>query len=153
MLEADRVVDALEEERREGASRDELLRSAVRKIEASEDYYDWVGIYLLETDDELVLHNYIGPPTEHDRIAVGEGVCGTAVAEERDLNVPDVDEVENYLACSPDTRSEMVVLIRDPDGDGIHGQLDLDSDRRAAFDDRDRRELKTVADWLAGLFG
>ena len=152
MLEGERVVDALDQERREGASRDELLRSAVRKIEASEDYYDWVGVYLLEGDDELVLHNYIGPATEHDRIRVGAGVCGTAVAEERDINVPDVDEVENYLACSPETRSEMVVLVRDPDGREIFGQLDLDSDRRAAFDDRDRRELKRVADWLAGLF-
>lgn len=152
MLEGDRVVETLEEERREGAPRDELLRSAVRKIESSEDYYDWVGVYLLEGDRELVLHNYIGPPTEHDRIEVGEGVCGTAVAEERDVNVPDVDEIENYLACSPDTRSEMVVLIRDPDGGEIHGQLDLDSDRRDAFDERDRRELKQVAGWLAGLF-
>ncbi len=152
MLEGERVVDALKEEHRQGASRDELLRSAVRKIEASEDYYDWVGVYLMEGDDELVLHNYIGEPTEHDRIEVGVGVCGTAVAEGRDLNVSDVDEVENYLACSPDTRSEMVVLIRDGDRGEIHGQLDLDSDRRAAFDDRDRSELKRVADWLAALF-
>lgn len=153
MLEGDRVVERLAEERREGASRDELLRSAVRRIAASEDYYDWVGVYLLEDEDELVLHNYIGPPTDHDRIEVGQGVCGTAVAEERDVNVPDVEEVENYLACSPDTRSEMVVLIRDSDEGQIHGQLDLDSDRRAAFDDRDRHELKIVADWLAGLYG
>ena len=153
MLESEKVVELLEEERREGASRDELLRSAVRRIESSEDYYDWVGVYLLDGPEELVLHSYIGAPTEHDRIAVGEGVCGTAVAEETDLNVPDVDEVENYLACSPETRSEMVVLIRDGDGGTIHGQLDLDSDRKAAFDDRDRRELKVVADWLAGLFG
>lgn len=153
MLEGERVVELLEEERRDGASRDELLRAAVRRIEASEDYYDWVGVYLLEEEDELVLHSYIGAPTEHDRIEVGEGVCGTAVAEERDLNVPDVDEVDNYLACSPETRSEMVVLIRDADGGPIHGQLDLDSDRRAAFDDRDRRELGVVADWLARLFG
>ena len=153
MLSGDTIVDRLESERRQGASDDELLRTAVREIEASEDDYDWVGIYLLEENEEfLTLHNYVGEPTEHDRIEVGVGVCGTAVAEARDVNVPDVTEVDNYLACSPDTRSEIVVLIRDPDGGRIHGQLDLDSDRRGAFGDRDRRELRTVADWLARLF-
>lgn len=150
MLRGEDVVETLEAARREGQSRDELLRTAVREIDAGEDYYDWTGIYLLEGDDELVLHNYIGEATEHDRIRVGVGVCGTAVAEGRDVNVPDVGEVDNYLACSPDTRSEMVVLIRDDDT--IHGQIDLDSHRRDAFDGRDRRELRVVADWLAGLF-
>lgn len=152
MMDGDRVVRALERERARGGSRDDLLRLAVREIEASEDDYDWVGVYLLEDADELVLHNYVGAPTEHDRIEVGTGVCGTAVAEERDINVPDVDEVDNYLACSAATRSEIVVLIRDGASGRIHGQLDLDSDRPAAFGDRDRRELRTVADWLSELF-
>lgn len=151
MLDGDRVVETLEEERDGGASRDALLRRAVREIEASEEAYDWVGIYLLE-GGELVLHDYVGEPTEHDRIQVGVGVCGTAVAEERDLNVPDVEEVDNYLSCGPDVRSEIVVLIRDGGDGAIHGQLDLDSHRPGAFDDGDGRELKTVADWLAGLF-
>lgn len=184
MLDGDAVVRSLEESRRGGASRDDLLRQAVREVERSEDHFDWVGIYLLEEagggpggrdhaeesgsgtealeregperegasrGDVLVLHNYIGRPTEHDRIPVGTGVCGEAVAAGRDINVPDVKERENYLACSPETRSELVVLIRDED-DGIRGQIDLDSDRRAAFTDRDRRELRTVADWLGGLF-
>jgi GAF domain-containing protein len=152
MIEGDRVVRTLERERAGGASRDDLLRRAVEEIEASEDDYDWVGVYLLEDGDELVLHNYVGAPTEHDRIQVGTGVCGTAVAEDRDMNVPDVDEIDNYLACSTGTRSEIVVLIRDQVSGRIHGQLDLDSDRRAAFDDRDRRELRTVADFLSELF-
>ena len=75
-----------------------------------------------------------------------------AVAEGRDINVPDVHAISNYLACSLETVSELVVLIRDPDAGEIHGQLDLDSDRRDAFTERDERELKVVAVWLAGLF-
>lgn len=153
MLEGSRVADRLEDARSEGASRDELLRSAVREIEGAEDHYDWVGIYLMEDDGgPLVLHNYIGRPTDHDRIPVGEGVCGEAVAEARDINVPDVEARENYLACSPETRSELVVLIRDGDEGPIHGQIDLDSDEPDAFDERDERELRAVADWLATLF-
>lgn len=153
MIEGDRIVRKLEEERTAGASRDDLLRSAVREIEAAEGAYDWVGVYLLEDEAELVLHNYVGAPTEHDRIEVGDGVCGTAVAEERDITVADVTELDNYLACSPDTRSEIVVLIRDGVSGRIHGQLDLDSDDRGTFDERHRRELRVVADWLADLFG
>lgn len=152
MLEGTRVVDRLDEAHREGASRDELLRAAVREIEKSEDHFDWVGVYLLEEDDTLVLHNYIGRPTDHDRIPVGKGVCGEAVAEGRDINVPDVRERENYLACSAETRSELVVLIRDGADGEIHGQVDLDSDEPEAFDERDERELRVVADWIAELF-
>lgn len=189
MLDGNRIVERLAAERAAGASRDELLRRAVEAIEAAEERFDWVGVYLLDRsgtaggaersgggsggsgrpvaaaeprpaaartgDDgrELVLHNYIGRPTDHTRIQVGSGVCGTAVAEERDINVPDVDAVDNYLACSVETKSELVILIRDPGTGEIYGQLDLDSDRRAAFGERHERELRIVADWLAGLFG
>ncbi len=152
MIDGATIVRALEERREAGASRDELIRLAVEEIEAGDERYDWVGVYLLE-DDELVLHSYVGAPTEHDRIEVGVGVCGTAVAEERDLLVTDVRELDNYLACSPDTRSEAVVLIREPGSNAIVGQLDLDSDRVGGFGEADRRELRVVAEWLGGLFG
>ncbi|MFW6088647.1 MAG: GAF domain-containing protein [Gemmatimonadota bacterium] len=151
MLDGSELVVRLAKRRAAGEGRDALLRAAVEGIEAASDDYDWVGVYLLE-DDELWLHNYIGEETEHTRIAVGHGVCGTAVAEDRDVNVPDVRALDNYIACSAHTRSEIVVLIRDPETDVVHGQLDLDSDREAAFTSADERELKVVADWLGGLF-
>jgi GAF domain-containing protein len=145
------VVGELEAAQARGASRDELLEVAVRAIEASESRYDWVGIYLLD-GDTLTLHNYVGRPTEHSRIPVGVGVCGSAVVERRDINVPDVREVENYLACSLETRAELVVLISAPESGRIHGQIDLDSDRPAAFTSEDERELKQVAEWIGRLF-
>jgi len=150
MIDGATIVEGLEARRVAGATRDELLKQAVRAIESAGEAYDWVGIYLLD-GDELELHNYIGKHTDHTRIAVGQGVCGTAVAEDRDLNIPDVHAIDNYLACSLETVSELVVLIRRPDG-SIAGQLDLDSDRRAAFGERDERELRAIADWLGGLF-
>lgn len=152
MINGNDIIERLEAERSRGADRDSLLRTAVEEIEASGESYDWVGVYLLEDDEILTLHNFVGKPTEHDRIEVGVGVCGTAVAEGRDINVPDVNRVDNYLACSQETRSELVVLIRDGDDGTIHGQIDLDSDRLAAFDERDEREIRRVAGWLADLF-
>lgn len=159
MLDGKRIVQELAAERAAGASLDDLLNRAVEAIEAAEERFHWVGVYLLEASEaspddpgELVLHNYIGRPTDHARIEVGVGVCGTAVAEGRDINVPDVRAIDNYLACSVQTRSELVVLIRDDETDRIHGQLDLDSDEPAAFTERDAGELRVVAVWLAGLF-
>ena len=152
MIDGIRIVRGLIEEREAGASRDHLLTRAVERIEDAEPHYHWVGVYLLE-GDVLVLHNYIGKVTDHTRIPVGQGVCGTAVAEQRDINVADVHALSNYLACSLETVSELVVLIRDSESGEIFGQLDLDSDQRGAFTERDERELKVVADWLAGLFG
>lgn len=122
---------------------EEVLYEVVRRVHEAHPLWDWSGIYVL-AGDTLVL----GPataPADHSRIAIGEGVCGTAVAEDRNQLVEDVREVENYLACSIHTRSELVVLIRE--GDKIVGQFDIDSDTVGAFTDEDERLL----DELAGL--
>jgi len=76
-------------------------------------------------------------------------VCGTAVAENRDLNIPDVREVSNYISCSIYTRSELVVLIRR--GPLILGQIDVDSDQINPFTDAEEAEIKKIADALAVL--
>lgn len=151
MLDGSAVVSRLAAQKSAGADRDTLLRTAVELIESASDRFDWVGIYLL-ADGWLTLHNFVGEATEHTRIAVGHGVCGTAVAEDRDINVPDVRALDNYIACSVETRSEIVVLIRSAETGQVYGQLDLDSDRQGAFTESDEIELRRVADWLAGLF-
>ena len=148
MINATEVVKELQEMRDSGFLSDALLRHAVKKIAASDQRYDWVGAYLLNKEgDELWLHNYVGSPTEHAKIALGQGVCGTAVVEKQNRIVSDVSEVENYLACSPDVRSEIVVLIRA--GDEIFGELDLDSEELDAFTEEDEKALEAVADKLA----
>ncbi len=110
--------------------------------------YDWVGIYWLE-GEELVLGPFKGAPTEHERIPVGRGVCGTAVQEERNQVVEDVRRLSNYLACSLETRSEIVVLIKDREG-RILGQIDADGHRPGAFDATDEALLEEAARWIAG---
>jgi L-methionine (R)-S-oxide reductase len=98
---------------------------------------------------ELVLEAFAGRPTDHTRIPVGQGVCGTAVATGEDQNVGDVRAIENYIACNLFTRSELVVLIRR--GDLILGQIDVDSDVPDPFDAAEQAEVRKVADALAVL--
>jgi L-methionine (R)-S-oxide reductase len=148
MLEADVIVKDLQGMRDEGHLSDALMRKAVRSISTSDDRYDWVGIYLVgESGDELWLHNYVGTPTEHAKIPFGTGVCGRAVAQRRNLNVKDVTKEEDYVACSPDTKSELVILIRA--GDQIFGEIDIDSDEASAFKEDDEIGLIGIADKLA----
>ncbi len=149
MATEEQIVDKIEQVVESDGSRDDVLRDAVSILKKERDHYDWVGIYLLE-DDTLVLHNYIGKPTDHTRIAVGTGVCGTAVAERANQIIGDVRELENYLACSLETRAEIVVLIRR--GEEIFGQIDIDSDRENIFSDEDERLLNRVANLLAKRF-
>jgi GAF domain-containing protein len=92
----------------------------------------------------------MGEPTEHAKIPVGTGVCGTAVAERANQNVPDVSKRENYLACSPRTKSELVVLIRA--GDEIFGQIDIDSRELNSFNRESQEAIEMVADKLAEVF-
>lgn len=125
---------------------DELLRKTVELLYLNVPHYDWVGIYLLE-DNTLVLHNYMGKPTEHTRIPVGKGVCGTAAERCENQLIGDVSKLENYLACSPETKSEIVVLIKDHNR--ILGQIDIDSDQYNAFGPDDESFLNQIATIVA----
>ena len=109
--------------------------------------YNWSGVYRLE-GETLVLDAYAGASTEHTRIPVGRGVCGTAVAENRNMVVDDVRSLENYLACSLETRSEIVVLIKNEDGH-ILGQIDIDGHQVSAFDQSDEAMLERLAKLIA----
>jgi GAF domain-containing protein len=109
--------------------------------------YHWVGIYLLE-QNELVLGPYVGQPSPHTRIPLGRGICGAAAAEQATIVVDDVREDSRYLACSVETRSEIVVPIMH--AGEVLGEIDIDSHERAAFGDADRHLLEQVAAALAG---
>jgi L-methionine (R)-S-oxide reductase len=128
------------------ASDEEVLNEVVRLVHEAHPVWDWSGIYLL-VGDTLVL----GPrtaPVDHSRIGIGEGVCGTAVSENRNQVVEDVREVENYLACSIHTRSELVVLIRDQGK--IIGEFDIDSDTVGAFTQEDEALLHEMGLLISG---
>ena len=148
VLDGGRVVAALRGAFARNVSREELLRTAAEKIRASGAPYTSVYLYMLH-GNELVLEAFAGRETDHTRIPVGTGVCGTAVASGLDQNVPDVSAVGNYLACNTWTRSELVVLIRR--GSTILGQIDVDSDVPDPFTAEEEAAVKQIADALGIL--
>ena len=108
--------------------------------------YTWVGIYRC-AGDELLLGPFVGKPSPHTRIPLGRGICGAAAMQKTTILVDDVNSDPRYLACSLDTQSEIVVPIM-RDGQ-VLGEIDIDSDKRAAFGPNDRRLLESVAGMLA----
>ena len=122
------------------------MEDTVRLLKERLPYYTWAGIYLLE-GEELVLGPYVGKPSPHTRIPLNRGICGAAASEKATIIVDDVNSDPRYLACSIETRSEIVVPIMR--GDTVLGEIDIDSDGVAAFGAKDRELLETVAKALA----
>jgi GAF domain-containing protein len=123
-----------------------VLEDFTVKLMASRlPYYNWVGFYWLDPDDAemLVLGAYAGAPTEHTRIPVSRGICGAAVAEDKTIIVDDVAADPRYLACSIETRSEMVAPIHVRGK--IAGEIDIDSHSAAAFGPEDQAFLERCA--------
>jgi GAF domain-containing protein len=122
------------------------MESTVHLLSKHLAHYTWSGIYLLD-GNELVLGPFVGKPSPHTRIPLGRGICGAAAAEKATIIVDDVNADARYLACSIDTKSEIVVPIMQ-DGQ-VLGELDIDSDQKAAFAGHDRDLLEQVAALLA----
>lgn len=124
----------------------EALRQTAMELLDELESYSWSGVYRLH-GDTLVLDAYVGAPTDHTHIPVGRGVCGTAVAENANQVIDDVRELTNYLSCSLQTRSEIVVLVKRDET--ILGQIDIDGHKVAAFDASDEELLTRMATVLA----
>ncbi len=148
ILDGDRIVAALRGAFARDVGRQGMLQLAADRIRAAGPPYTSVYLYMLH-GDWLDLEAFAGRVTDHTRIPVGTGVCGTAVATGADQNVGDVRELNNYLACNLETRSELVVLIKR--GSLILGQIDVDSDVPDPFTAAEYEETKKIADALAVL--
>jgi GAF domain-containing protein len=105
------------------------------------DHYDWVGFYLVdcEKERELVLGPYVGEPTEHTNIGFGQGICGQAADTGKLFLIQDVSREDNYLSCSPEVRSEIVLPIFHEGM--LVGELDIDSHQFEPFSDLDTELL------------
>src|SRR6476659_5533374 len=123
-----------------------VMERVVEILKREMPHYTWVGIYLVE-GDELVLGPFLGKPSPHTRIPIGRGICGAAVQERQTIVVDDVNADARYLACSLETKSEIVVPIMN--GRRVLGEIDIDSDQPAAFGPADTALLESVASRLA----
>jgi L-methionine (R)-S-oxide reductase len=122
------------------------MERVVEVLKRDMPHYTWVGIYVLE-GNELVLGPFLGKASPHTRIPIGRGICGAAARERETIIVDDVNADSRYLACSLETKSEIVVPIIS--GERVLGEIDIDSDRAAAFGPADKRLLESVASVLA----
>lgn len=113
-------------------------------------HFDWVGIYMRQLDD-LVLIAWNGPKeTEHTRIPIGAGICGLAAKRKETVTVDDVSGDSRYLACFPQTRSELVVPLLGKED--VIGEIDIDSDTLATFTNEDRSLVEQVAGTLVSRY-
>jgi GAF domain-containing protein len=130
----------------EASDGEPAIAAAVRALKQQVADYTWVGVYLLD-GNELVLGPFVGKPSPHTRIPLGRGICGAAVTEKTTIIVDDVNADSRYLACSIETRSEIVVpIILENE---VLGEIDIDSDRLAAFGQDDKTLLESIAQRLA----
>lgn len=122
---------------------EDLMTYIVGRLQEYLPKYNWVGFYMIErsklpgVDPMLVLGPFVGAETPHKRIPLNQGICGAAASSGETIVVDDVHSDPRYLACSIDTRSEIVVpvYVREE----VVGELDIDSHTRAAFTAEDRQ--------------
>jgi GAF domain-containing protein len=124
--------------------RDEKLETVCRLLKDNVAYYNWVGFYIVDSKrrNELILDSFEGEPTEHKRIPFGRGICGQAAEQKRTFLVQDVSKQTNYLSCSADVKSEIVIPIFKR-GE-IVGELDIDSHSLTPFSREDETFLKKI---------
>ncbi len=136
---------------REKASMLHKLQCICKLLKDEVAHYDWVGFYLVDkvNPKELILGSFEGVPTEHTRIPFGQGICGQVAEEEKSRIVQDVAQEDNYLSCSIDVKSEIVVPIFK--NEKFIGEIDIDSYEIAPFTDEDKNFLKKVANMVSEL--
>ncbi len=131
-------------------SLDNRLQSICDLLHRELDTYNWVGFYFVDSQNpELVLGPYAGAKTDHVRIPFGRGICGQSAVSGETFLVDDVSAEDNYIACSMDVKSEIVVPLYQ--GDLMVGQIDIDSHTPAAFKKEDEVFLKAVNQKIAEI--
>ena len=127
---------------------DSLMNSIVQLLHDKLTRYNWVGFYMLDSKDSnmLVLGPFRGSMTPHTRIPLNQGICGAAASSGQTVIVDDVNKDPRYLACSIETKSEIVVPVFAKGK--VVGELDIDSHFLAAFGPDDRKLCEHAAKLL-----
>ncbi len=127
---------------------DDLMSIIVGRLQERLLHFNWVGFYMIEKgrpgeEPTLVLGPYVGSETPHKRIPLNQGICGAAVSSGKTLVVNDVNADPRYLACSIETKSEIVAPVFM--NGAVIGELDIDSHVPSAFSEEDRQLVEHSA--------
>ena len=128
----------------------QTLTSICDALKSKIPHYDWVGFYFKnDKKRELVLGPYAGKPTDHSTIPFGKGICGQVAISNKNFIVPDVQAQDNYISCSLEVKSEIVIPIF-VKGENI-GQIDIDSNMPNPFSKADETFLEFICAKVATL--
>lgn len=126
------------------------LTQICKLLQTSLDHYDWVGFYFANHEEKtLHLKAYAGEETDHTVIPFGKGICGQVAVSNQNFIVEDVKSQDNYIACSINVKSEIVIPLF-KDGKNM-GQIDIDSNTANAFTNKDERFLEWVNEQVAAI--
>ncbi|HAV91717.1 TPA: gaf sensor protein [candidate division WOR-3 bacterium] len=146
----DKILSQIREKINSENNRDSSLQFICTILKDNVEHYNWVGFYLTEGADNLVLGPFSGAPTVHTRIKFGIGICGQAAETKRIFIVQDVSKELNYLSCSPTVKSEIVLPILKTGN--VVGELDIDSHKIAPFTDDDKEFLLRICSMVVKYF-
>jgi GAF domain-containing protein len=139
----DSLLSKIDNKLSSGLSQKEGLQYICQLLFGHIVHYDWVGYYLHNQEKkELVLNAWVGEPTNHTHIPFGKGICGQVALSNENFIVDDVNAQDNYIACSLDVKSEIVIPLFVNDNN--IGQIDIDSNRLRAFTEKDATFLCDV---------
>ena len=139
----DSLLNIIDKKLSSGVSQTEGLQYICQLLFDQIEHYDWVGYYLHNPEKkELVLNAYVGEPTDHTHIPFGKGICGQVALSNENFIVDDVNAQDNYIACSLDVKSEIVIPLF-VNKNNI-GQIDIDSNRLRSFSEKDATFLGEV---------
>ena len=147
VLTHEQILSELDAEARFAPSAEALMQKVVARLRDNLTAYNWVGFYMIEetpgAEPMLVLGPFVGADTPHKRIPLNQGICGAAASSGETVIVDDVNSDPRYLACSIETKSEIVVPVY-VDGK-VAGELDIDSHQPAAFRGDDQKLVEACA--------
>jgi L-methionine (R)-S-oxide reductase len=147
VLTHEQLLSGLEAEAQFAPNAEALMHEVVRRLRDNLPAYNWVGFYMIEEtpgeDPMLVLGPFVGADTPHKRIPLNQGICGAAASTGETVIVDDVNSDPRYLACSIETKSEIVAPVT-VDGK-VAGELDIDSHQHAAFRGDDQKLVEACA--------
>lgn len=152
LISYDQLISDTEDILERKVTRDEKLFAICELLADEINTFSWVGFYLPDPDgkEELVLGPFVGPSTNHTRIPYGRGICGQVALSHETFVAQDVHSEDNYLACSVDVKSEIVVPIM-KEGEFV-GQLDIDSNTKNSITKEQRELLEEICELLSEEF-